>query len=641
MKNRNQRILAYAVALSLSAAAPHWAYAAPTIESVTTAGDDLPAAEDAAEEKMVPGKETPDLTGAQQSSVPVMTEAEKRTQQWQLERPAEEKVYDYMKPLEGKTIVDIQFEGAGETTLPTVKAAVSQQAGDIFTTQAAEADRVAIFDTGYFYDLYPSVEEIPEGIVITYHLLENPVLTEVVFTGNTVEPSDKLRKLIQVRDGAILNNVHLHDGVAAIQEEYRKDGYILAKISDLDINPNGVLTLKINEGMLEGYAVKGNKKTKDRVILREMRQPAGEPFNAKLAKRSMQRVYNLGFFEDVNIKMNPGVEPNAVVMEVDVKEKRTGTFGFGAGYSSADGVIGMLSLSDTNFRGIGDAVSVSFEKSGSGTDAHGYTFSYRRPWLDKKETAVTFRLYDRTYKFSDYDSNGDFLEAYMRRYVGGEITFSRPSSEYTTNYITLRQRKDSYEEHEESGNAGDRSKDWAWQNANFGMTRSIILQHITDTRDNVYNPTTGVWTSYSAEIAGLGDFNFQKVTLDEQHYYPVGHAQVFASRYRLGVGRGDISEFNQYRLGGQNSIRGYRDDQFRGNRMFAGTLEYRFPLHKKVQGAIFTDFGNAWNDGFNPHHIYASIGFGVALNTPLGPLRLDYGRGSQGGRVHFSVGGTF
>ena len=91
--------------------------------------------------------------------------------------------------------------------------------------------------------------------------------------------------------------------------------------------------------------------------MRTSRQKAGEPFNANQARRSMQRVYNLGFFEDVNVKMNPGVEPNAVVMELDVKEKRTGSFGIGAGYSSEDGVVGMVSIGDTNFRGTGDAIA--------------------------------------------------------------------------------------------------------------------------------------------------------------------------------------------------------------------------------------------------------------------------------------------
>ena len=136
---------------------------------------------------------------------------------------------------------------------------------------------------------------MPEGVVVTYHVLENPVLKGVNLSGNTVESTDVLQGLITMKTGEILNSRELNKDVMAIQEQYRRDGYILAKITDMNIDKNGILNLKVNEGILEGYKVKGNTKTKERVILREMRQKPGEPFNSKLARRSMQRVYNLGF----------------------------------------------------------------------------------------------------------------------------------------------------------------------------------------------------------------------------------------------------------------------------------------------------------------------------------------------------------
>ncbi|MBO4780314.1 MAG: outer membrane protein assembly factor, partial [Selenomonadaceae bacterium] len=242
----------------------------------------------------------------------------------------DEKFLEYLKQFDGKTIVDIEFEGASNFTLPTLKAAVLENVGDTFNAAAAFRDRNALMNTGYFYEAYQTFEVVPEGVVITFHVLENPVLKDVIFTGNTLYTKEELDKFITVRRGEILNSNTLHDNLAAIQEDYHEEGFILMKITDMNINKEGVLSVKINEGILEGYAVKGNTKTKDKVILREMRQEVGTPFNAKLARRSMQRVYNLGFFEDVNIKMNPGIEPNAVIMEINVKEKRTGTFGIGA-----------------------------------------------------------------------------------------------------------------------------------------------------------------------------------------------------------------------------------------------------------------------------------------------------------------------
>ena len=663
MDKCNYRKLVYAVVFATSAAAvPGISYAAeaPAVQAASEQGNAAAAAA------------TADTAKATAAKAPEK-KLDETTAKWVKNRPAEETITNGMKQFEGKTIVDTVLDGTSKLTDATAKAAMTMHTGDMFTMSGMNKDREAIYATGCFYDLYPSVEEVPEGIVLTYHVLENPVLKSLKIKGNTVEKTDDLMKLMTVKTGEILNSKTLHENVQAIQEKYRADGYILAKITDLNIDRSGDLVIEVNEGTLEGYKVKGNTKTKDYVILREMRQKVGEPFNSKKARRSMQRVYNLGFFEDVNIKMNPGVNPNAVIMEVDVKEKRTGSFGIGAGYSSEDGLLGMLSVSDTNFRGTGDAVSISYEVSGDDTDAHGYTFSWRHPYIDKKETVGTFKIYNRTYETDDYDYNGDLIEEYMRKYSGGEFTFGRPASEYSTNYVTLRNRKDKYVSHEsdEDGWPRDGSTDYstgngydfnfstaeqnAWRKYNFGTTRSLGFDHVTDTRDNVYNPTTGRRIAISTELAGLGgDFDFQKISIEDQRYIKVGRSQVLALRGMAGYGHGHISEYNQFRVGGQSSIRGYREDQFRGTKMVLGTIEYRFPLISKVQGAIFTDWGSAWDitgpNGDPFHHpngykddfqMKGSFGIGVALNTPMGPLRLDYGRGSDGGRLHFRVGGSF
>ena len=552
---------------------------------------------------------------------------------------------DLLKKYDGQTIVELNLEGVSDKMKPTAFAVINQFIGDPFKTDTSLNEQAKLLNTGLFYDIYPTIETIPEGIVLTYHLLQNPMLKGIKFIGNEVEKTEDLEKIMTVKSGETLNSTTLHENINAIQEKYHSDGYIYAKVVDLNVDLDGVLNIRINEGTLEGYSVKGNTKTKEKVIIREMRQKPGTPFDAKLARRSLQRLYNLGYFEDINVKMIPGVEPNAIVMELTVKEKRTGSFGLGAGYSSRDGVVGMVSVSDTNFLGRGDTISLTYEMSGDDTDAHGYVFAYRKPWLDSKETSGTIRVYNRTYEYADYDTDGNLKEEYMRKYKGGEVALSRPVSEYSTNVVTIRHRDDKYVQHVNSGNAGDRSgaAGAAWRNENFGITRSIVLQHVTDTRDNVYNPTDGGRVDLSAEFGGIlgGDFTFQKYGIDHQQFFKAGHAQVWAFRGRAGVATGNVSEFNQYRVGGQDSLRGYRDDQFRGDRMLLGTVEYRFPIVDKVQGILFTDGGTVWDSGWDPEDFYGSVGSGVALTTPLGALRLDYGYGSQGGRFHFSVGGAF
>lgn len=562
--------------------------------------------------------------------------------QWTSLRPDEQAISIRQRALVGQTVVDVVFDGAGATTLPKAKEALLTRPGDVFAEDTIDKDRAAIYDVGLFYDIFPTFEVVPEGVVITYHLLENPVLKSVTIEGNTVIKTEELRRIITVPEGELLNTRTLHENLQAISDRYHKDGYILVKVNNLDIGRDGNLKIAINEGTLEGYVVKGNTKTKERVVIREMRMKPGDPFNAKKARRSMQRVYNLGFFDDVNMKLNPGVEPNSVVLEVDVVEKRTGNFTIGAGYSSSDGFVGLVGIGDKNFRGIGDAINLTFEFSGDDTDNHGYMFSYRRPWLDKKETAVTFRLYNRTYRYYDYDTNGDEQEEFMRKYTGGEFTFSRPVSEVSTNFITLRTRDDQYVKH--YGGRYDRSKPEYdnWRDDNFGNTRSLVLEHVTDTRDNVFNPMKGNKLNLTADFAGFGGkFNYQKYTVEENYYIKAGHAQVFAIRGMYGYGNGEIPEYSLYRIGGQNTVRGYRDEQFRGSHMWLGTLEYRFPVFSKVQGALFTDFGGAWDSGWSPENTYSSFGFGLGIQTPVGPIRVDLAHGKQGNRVHFSVGGTF
>lgn len=370
MKKQNYRSLAYAVAIALGCTAmpgTSWAAEAPAASTepaatAETAAQDAaavaPAAAKAAETAAAPEtKAAAETSASAQADAVATSTVDDRTLNWGKTRPQETAIADSMKQYEGQTVVETVFDGTSALTEGTAKAAISMKAGDMFTVKALEADRDKIYNTGYFYDLYPSFEKVPEGVVVTYHVLENPVLKGISLSGNTVESTETLQGLITMKTGEILNSRELNKDVTAIQEQYRRDGYILAKITDMNIDKNGVLSLKVNEGILEGYKVKGNTKTKESVILREMRQKPGEPFNSKLARRSMQRVYNLGFFEDVNIKMNPGVDPNAVVMELDVTEKRTGSFGIGAGYSSEDGVVGMVSIGDTNFRGTGDAIS--------------------------------------------------------------------------------------------------------------------------------------------------------------------------------------------------------------------------------------------------------------------------------------------
>lgn len=583
------------------------------------------------------------------------------TQTAQSQHQEENKLAPYI----GKTITKQIIEGNVTVPESEIAAALKTKPGMQFTEAGLSEDLSAIYDLGWFYDLRPEFKTVPEGVQVIYHVMENPVYQKTEVEGNTVLNKQRVASFFDLEQGKIANLKNINKCVQKLEEEYRSNGYILARVTDVHMEKDGTLKVAVNEGVVEGFKVKGNVKTKDYVVTREMKLKKGEPFNAKAARRSMQRVYNLGYFEDVNIKLNPGREPNGVEVEISVVEMNTGTFGIGAGYSNADGFVGMVSIGDKNFRGIGDKINLRWEFGGE--DNKNYDFSYTRPWLDDKETSATINLYDITNEYADYNIDGDEIARYDKKRRGQEITFSRRThNEFVSNYITIKNRDDIYKGPAD-GYEGDVNqyyekefeqsphfkKEWMPQTPeerrkeNFGVTRSITFGRVYDSRDNVYDPHEGKRIGYSVEWAGGmgGDFDFTKWTADWRYYFRAGGESVWALNLGAGYASGDMPLSQRFTMGGSDTLRGYEDDQFRGNSMLKATLEYRFPIVKKVQGVLFTDNGYAWDkrheDEFDMGLLKNSYGVGLRINSPLGPVKLDYGYGEDGGKFHFSFGGQF
>ena len=598
---------------------------------------------------------------AEEIQTPAMGADTSVTQTAQSQHQEENKLAPYI----GKTITKQIIEGNVTVPEAEIAAALKTKPGMQFTEAGLSEDLSAIYDLGWFYDLRPEFKTVPEGVQVIYHVMENPVYQKTEVEGNTVLNKQRVASFFDLEQGKIANLKNINKCVQKLEEEYRSNGYILARVTDVHMEKDGTLKVAVNEGIVEGFKVKGNVKTKDYVVTREMKLKKGEPFNAKAARRSMQRVYNLGYFEDVNIKLNPGREPNGVEVEISVVEMNTGTFGIGAGYSNADGFVGMVSIGDKNFRGIGDKINLRWEFGGE--DNKNYDFSYTRPWLDDKETSATINLYDITNEYADYNIDGDEIARYDKKRRGQEITFSRRThNEFVSNYITLKNRDDIYKGPAD-GYEGDVNqyyekkfeqslhfkKEWMPQTPeerrkeNFGVTRSITFGRVYDSRDNVYDPHEGKRIGYSVEWAGGmgGDFDFTKWTADWRYYFRAGGESVWALNLGAGYASGDMPLSQRFTMGGSDTLRGYEDDQFRGNSMLKATLEYRFPIVKKVQGVLFTDNGYAWDkrheDEFDMGLLKNSYGVGLRINSPLGPVKLDYGYGEDGGKFHFSFGGQF
>ncbi|MBP2652487.1 MAG: surface antigen [Firmicutes bacterium] len=484
----------------------------------------------------------------------------------------------------------------------------------------------------------------------------NPVATtdfignNIVFKGNTKVSNEKLQSLLKIDNNKAPTTETLREGAQAIEKYYHDQGYILARVSNVSPGDHGTIFITVNEGKLEDIVVKGNKKVKTNVITREIKVKRGEPFDSNKARRSMEKLYNLGYFEDVKMKLNAGVEPNSVVLEIDVKEQKTGTYSLGGSYSESDGMGGYVELGDTDFLGTGDKAKIGWNFGGD-SKIKGYNFSYTMPWMDSKETSLTFNWYNMTNRYSDYGYNGDYStlrSTYYKNVRGFDITMGRAQGEYVHNYLTFKNRRDTYVDYY-SGPVNyattTDSNYTSYLDDNFGLTRSVALSRVYDSRDNVFSPTKGTYFSTTAEFAGRGlggDFNFDKYTVEDRNYFKVGHSQVIATRFIGGYADGNMPVSQKFSAGGSDSLRGYHDEQFTGNRLLAATTEYRFPLAKKVEGVLFGDIGNAWDGGScKLNDLKSDVGFGVRLNTPLGPIRLDYAWGEYGGRTSFSFGGKF
>ena len=581
-----------------------------------------------------------------------------------------------VNPYVGKLITGLSISGVTAQQQADLLPILTERVGDAVSVDGVFRDVTNLGNTGYFSEVNPVFTTVPEGVKLDFAVTVNPITTGVSFEGNTVYTSEVLTKFMDIQPGQVLNSVYVGQKIQGINAAYARDGYMLAHVDGIRVDDQGVLHVHIVEGIVEDIIPAGNKKTRDKVITREFVQKKGKPFNKFLVRRSVERVYNLGFFDDVNVRMLPGEQdPNNVIIEIDVLEHKTGTITLGAGYSKADGLMGIIEFGEENFRGTGDKFKVHWEIGGK-KKYKNYQISYLKPWIDSKGTSLGFSFFNREDEYTDYNEDGNEVAEYNKKSRGFNISFGRQTGEYTRDYLTLESRKDSYkwDSDDSSGyrydtdtisNTTGSGNDWdnrkpgtnqSWNFAsnnyvknNFGRINSITWQKVYDSRDNIYDPTRGRRISYTAQWAGHGlggDFDFYKFTAEARMYKKLGAKNVLAFRARGGFIQGDAPYSQLFTLGGADSLRGYEDDQFRGKYMYNATLEFRFPIVKKVSGVLFTDIGDAWDapnvTWYNSKKTFNyGVGAGVRVTTPIGPVKLDYGVGKHKNKFHFSFGTQF
>lgn len=469
---------------------------------------------------------------------------------------------------------------------------------------------------------------------------------------------DELRSAVHTFEGEVYNLELIDRTLEDLTIEVSKLGYAFAQVrpqGDRDATNKTVsITYVIDEGArvyIERIEVRGNTRTQDSVIRREFDLVEGDPYNSVLIERAKRRLNALQFFKTVKINRERGSAPDRVVVVVDVEEQPTGRLSVGAGYSSLDGILGDISITERNLLGRGQFIRLAVSASQKRTDID---FSFTEPYFMERRVSAGIDLFSRKLDLTDESS-------YNIRKQGGGVRFGfpiTPDLSVTTRYLLSRETITTTL----TPCTGTipptpvpctSAAIVAQQGA---MTTSLVGYSLRyDTIDNKQNPSNGIYLAFSQDIAGVGgDVKFLRTTAEARVYYPVYDDYVafvkIEGGHITGLG-GSVVRVNDAFLKGGDTIRGFeragigpRDlastnaDALGGKTYVAATAELQFPIFGLPEdlgfkGAVFFDAGTVFGTdaGAFPGVVVAdssslrsSVGFSILWNSPFGPLRGDF-----------------
>lgn len=517
----------------------------------------------------------------------------------------------------------------------------------------------------------PEVTYSDKGITVTFQVEEGAryKVASLAYTGDMIASPEEFNALVEMDDRAkskdFFDRSVMRGDLQKLTEYYSNFGYAAAE-ADIKLNRNeSDKTLSLTYALTKGtkmsinrVLVEGNTKTRDNVIRREMRLTDGDTFNGSLLRRSNARLNKIDFFETVEITPEPTGNPAEMNLRVKVKEKSTGMFSAGVGYSTYSKVFFSGQVLERNLFGMGYQLGFKGTISAKSAD---YTTTFWNPHYDDTDLGVGVSVYNNVTEYSKYDKQA----------MGARLLFGYPLGEYTN--LNWNYRLERYVIEDIEDDANKVIKDMEGTN----WASALYVSAKRDTTDKRINPTKGGTQQLSVEYGGGligGDDNFVKYIGDVSQYYPLFLGTIFHGHAQMGYvmknGSDDIPAFERFYLGGMNSVRGYEErtisplydseegaagydegDEKGGNKEFFVNLEYLIPLHKEmgILGVIFFDAGNTWDDDESMEfELYKSVGAGVRWYSPLGPLRLEYGYPldelhdeDRQGRFEFSVGQFF
>ncbi|MCU0955147.1 MAG: outer membrane protein assembly factor BamA [Hyphomicrobium sp.] len=416
----------------------------------------------------------------------------------------------------------------------------------------------------------------------------------------------------------------------------------------------------IDEGprlYIERINVVGNTRTKDFVIRREFRLAEGDAYNPLLVDRAKKRLQGLGIFKMAEVKRRPGSAPDRVILDVEVEEQSTGELSFGAGFSTNEGIIGDVSITERNFMGNGQFLRLKLAGS---VERMQVDLSFTEPRFLDRNLSAGFDLFHK-----ELDQQDD--AGFSSRSSGGTLRLGFPLGEdlwMQTGYTLKRDQifdveSDSSMAVKQACGDPDPFSDTVQCDDDAYWTSSVGASLTYDKRNHPRNPTSGYYMQLTSDFAGLGgDVNYVRVQGEGRAYYPITDKITLVGRAVAGGidgwGGDDVRLLDLFFRGGE-TVRGFdragygpRDletgDAIGGQYYWATTAEVRFPLPLVpedigLSGAVFADAGSLWgvpadiealDNGVNPFDlvdsssIRASVGVSLMWNSPVGPLRVDY-----------------
>lgn len=573
--------------------------------------------------------------------------------------------------------------------------AIRTQPGRTATRSQLQEDINAVFATGFFANVRAEPEDTPLGVRVTFIVQPNPILRSVRVQANTgtdipsVLPPKIVDDIFKDQYGSILNLRRFQEGIKRLNKWYQDNGYVLAQVNEApQVAADGTVTLAIAEGVIEDIQVSFRNKegdatddegrpirgrTREFVITRELELKPGQIFNRTTVQRDLQRVFGLGLFEDVNVSLNPGEDPRKVVVVVNVDEKNSGSVGAGAGFSSSSGLFGSLSYQEQNLGGNNQDLGGEFQ---IGERELLFDLRFTDPWIggDPYRTSYTVNAFRRRTTSLIFDGGDIEIELpnddrprVLR--LGGGVNFTRPlsknplqKSEWTASAgleyqrVSIRDQDGEISPRDELGNT------LSFSDSGTDDLLTLQVGAVRDRRNDALRPTSGSLVRFGVEQSvpiGSGNILLNRVRGSYSQYFPISlinfsdGPQTLAFNIQGGTVFGDLPPYEAFLLGGSNSVRGYDEGDLGSGRSFVqATAEYRFPVFAIVGGALFFDVGTDLGSGSEVPGDPAGVrgksgsgfgyGLGVRVQSPLGPIRIDYGFTDEGdSRLHFGIGERF